>query len=231
MLVNLTELQSFVELCNVSRHFVSDFARPAVAVNKKIRRGRLANKILSSERRKTQSTNALKESLMLIPVLSSKHAIGHITLDIEAFTVHVEWVLSQQQKDGTSIVICYFSRSFTEAERKKDATQQKLLGIVCAALLVHSNTEGIRFTIKTDHDSLMWILNLTQSTSRLARWNLQLSEFVFDVVYIDGIKHQAADALSHLLTIGKGKTPPEDDLMLLAIDTMHNLGNTHHSMI
>lgn len=52
-----------------------------------------------------------------------------------------------------------------------------------------------RLTIRTDQDALRWILNMAYATGKLARWKLRLYLFEFDVVHLDGIKHQAEDAL------------------------------------
>lgn len=59
------------------------------------------------------------------------------------------------------------------------------------------------FTIKAHHDSLNWILNLTDSTGQFARWRLRVSEYDFDVVSSAGIKRQDADAIFRLETTGE----------------------------
>lgn len=57
-----------------------------------------------------------------------------------------------------------------------------------------------RFPIRTDHDALRWLLNMTDVTGTLAQWRLRLSELELDVVHRAVIKRQAADSLSRLET-------------------------------
>lgn len=70
--------------------------------------------------------------------------------------------------------------------------------MVQAVLLLRLYPEECRFTVITDHDELKWILNLSNSTDKLAQWQLCLSEFEFDIVHRVGIMRQAGDVLSRL---------------------------------
>lgn len=86
------------------------------------------------------------------------------------------------------------------------------------ALLLRPYLEHKRFTIRMDHDSLKWILNLTNGTGRLARWSLQLSEFDFKVVLRAGVKREASEVLSRLQTASEDDTQLEDNLPILSND-------------
>lgn len=88
--------------------------------------------------------------------------------------------------------------------------------------------EGTRFTVRTDHDSLKWILNLTDSTSQLARCCVCLSEYDFNVVHLAGKKHEGADALSRLRTTVEDQMHLDDDLPVPAIDEQENGEQTIH---
>lgn len=65
-----------------------------------------------------------------------------------------------------------------------------------------------------------------ECTNGLVSWRLQLSELAFEEVHIADNRYWAADALSRIRTSGEGNTPFKGDLLLLAIVTMHNLGDT-----
>lgn len=72
--------------------------------------------------------------------------------------------------------------------------------------MLRTYLEGRCFTIRTDHDALRWILNMADATGKLARFCQRLQELEFDVVHREGIKHQAADALSRLGTKGEDQS-------------------------
>lgn len=57
---------------------------------------------------------------------------------------------------------------------------------------------GTRFTIQVNQDGFKCILTMAHATGKLTQWRLRLSELALDVVHRSGMKHQAADALSHL---------------------------------
>ena len=58
--------------------------------------------------------------------------------------------------------------------------------------------EGKRFTVRTDHNALRWVMNFSDAQGRLARWRLRLAELDFQVEYSPGANHHAADAMSRL---------------------------------
>lgn len=63
------------------------------------------------------------------------------------------------------------------AENVQDTTRQKLLAVVWTVLLLLLYLKVCRFTVCIYHDALEWILNRANSTGKLARWQLRLSEF------------------------------------------------------
>lgn len=76
------------------------------------------------------------------------------------------------------------------------------------------------------------ILNLTDSTGRLARWRHRSLKFDFDVILCAGIKHKAAHTLSGLFSTGNDASPLKDELVLLAVDHSKNANasdSTEHS--
>lgn len=118
------------------------------------------------------------------------------------------------------------SRSLMIAKTKYDTTQRDCLLIVWDVLILLPYLEGIRFAARMDHISLKWILNLTESSDKLARSRLKLSELQFIVVQGVGDKHQFPDALSRLSFSEDENTPLEYDFLFLAIDTINNVWGT-----
>lgn len=56
--------------------------------------------------------------------------------------------------------------------------------------------EGFRFTVNTDHHSLIWLNRLKDLIGRLAWWAIRLQQFDFDNVHRKGKDHVVPDLLS-----------------------------------
>ena len=57
---------------------------------------------------------------------------------------------------------------------------------------------GNMFDLCTDHEALLWALNLADTSRWLAPCHLRLFEYDYDVQYGLRIKHQLADGVSRL---------------------------------
>lgn len=124
----------------------------------------------------------------------------------------------------------YYSRTLTEAERNYDKTESEFLAIMWAVLLLRLYLYGTHFEIRTDHESLRWILHLDTPSERVARWKLGLQEFDFEVFYRPGMEQLAPDGLYRLDTNGDDDTDIDDEIPVIdfakvetkTIDTFHD---------
>lgn len=62
---------------------------------------------------------------------------------------------------------------------------------------------GKRFTLRTDHGSLIWLKNFKEPDGQIHRWIQQLSQFHMKIVHRPGNKHGNADAISRLTELPK----------------------------
>ena len=217
-----TDIRSFVGLCNVFRRFIPNFAKIAAPLTAKLQKGQPTKfEELSDEEEK--AFKSLKSKLVNPPILALPRSEGKFTLDTDACDTQVGCVLLQDQPDGHARPIGYWSRKLTKAEQAYTTTERECLAIVWAVTLLRPYLDRTRFTVRTDHSALRWILNLTDSTGRLTRWRLRLLEYDFDVVHRAGIKHQAPDALSRLDTDAFDAQPLQDDLPVFSIDVTQPL--------
>lgn len=104
-------------------------------------------------------------------------------------------VLFQSQDEKSTHQIRYWSRTLNKAEIVYDTTHRECLAVIWEVLIILPYLEGAKFTIRRDHDSLLWTLTMSDATGKLPRWRLHLSEIEYDVVHRARIKNQAADAL------------------------------------
>ncbi|CAB0033556.1 unnamed protein product [Trichogramma brassicae] len=76
------------------------------------------------------------------------------------------------------------------------AIEKELLAIVFAVQHFRPYLYGRKFTIVTDHKPLVWLHNLKNPTSRLARWKEKLRDYDYEIVHKPGKVNANADALS-----------------------------------
>ncbi|CAB0034776.1 unnamed protein product [Trichogramma brassicae] len=104
-------------------------------------------------------------------------------------------VLSQG-KIGSDLPVAYASRGLAKAELNYAAIEKELLAIVFAVQHFRPYLYGREFTIVTDHKPLVWLHNLKNPTSRLARWKEKLRDYDYEIVHKPGRVNANADALS-----------------------------------
>jgi hypothetical protein len=59
---------------------------------------------------------------------------------------------------------------------------------------------GRRFTLRTDHAALTYLLKTPEPVGQQARWLNLISEFNMDIVHRPGVSHQNGDAMSRRAT-------------------------------
>jgi RNase H-like domain found in reverse transcriptase len=104
----------------------------------------------------------------------------------------------QEQVGGTRNPVGYWIGGLTSAERNFFTTEKECLAIVWAVLKLRPYLEGKHFVIRTDHNSLRWVLDSADAQGRLSRWRLPLLEFDFEVQYTPDKEHHGADTLSYI---------------------------------
>jgi len=198
------ELRSFLGMCNVYRRFVKDYAqvaRPLAAMTSSKRPDRLGK--LSDEA--LGAFEELKRRLTEAPILALPRRHGAYTLDTDASAGQVGAVMLQEQPDQSTRPVGYWSRSLNSAERNNSTTERECLAVVWASLLLRPYIEGTRFTVRTDHAALKWMLHMDGDHGRLARWRLRLAALDYVVQTRPGASHHAADTMSRI------STPAVDD--------------------
>lgn len=155
--------------------------------------------------------NSLQEKLISALVLALPYAEGRLTQYTDGCDIQIEHKPLQEQGDEAKKPIMYWFGSVTSSERVYDTTQRECLAIVWTMSLLRPYVEGTRFTIRTNHDSLRWIRNLSEAFGRLPRWRQRLFKLDLDLVPHAGAKHSDAEALLRLRTDRENTTLSDDD--------------------
>ena len=193
---NITELRSFLGLASYYRRFVDKFAVIAAPLY------RLCKKGVSFcwKEPEEKAFTDLKQCLITAPILAYpdfSEGSGEFILDTDASTkVGIGAVLSQKQRDGTERVIAYGSRSLHEPEKNYCVTRLEMLALVHFTDYYRYYLLGRKFTARTDHNALRWLMSFKDPQGQVARWLERMQEYDFNVVHRPGSEHGNADGLS-----------------------------------
>ena len=187
---SITDVRSFLGLCSYYRRFIPSFADIAKPLHQ----------LLESGRRFEWTTEAhsafliLKEKLTQTPILGFPLPNEPFILDTDASSYATGVVLSQIH-EGKEKVIAYYSRSLNSAEKQYCVTRIELLAIIRAIKQFHCYLYGQRFTVRTDHAALTWLLKFRNPEGQIVHWIQRLQEYDFEITHRAGLKHNNADAL------------------------------------
>ena len=137
----------------------------------------------------------LRDALVQAPILSFPTEDGDYILDTDASNFGLGGVLSQIQ-DNVEHVIAYCSRALRLSQRKYCTTKREMLAAVSMCIQFRSYLRGAKFTLRTDHKSLVWLHRFKDTEGMMARWLHTLQQFQFSIIHRAGRKHGNADGLS-----------------------------------
>ena len=142
-----------------------------------------------------QAFDHVKQQLISAPLLAYPNAKYTFVLDTDASNIAIGGVLSQIQNE-VERVVCYGSYILTPAQRKYCTTRKELLAIVRFTRQYRHYLLGKQFVVRTDHNSLTWLLRFKYIEGQLARWIEELSQYDMILQHRPGNKHGNADGLS-----------------------------------
>ena len=97
---------------------------------------------------------------------------------------------------GKGVVISYWSRQLTIAERNYSTIEREALAAVSIIKEFYPYLYGYTFKLITDHNPLTSLWALKDVGGCLSRWLMYLQQFEFYVEYRAGKHHTNADVLS-----------------------------------
>jgi len=195
-----TQLKRFLGMCNVYRRFVKDFSKRAKPLNA-LSRAEIPPDLPLPTDMAVAAFEDLRSALLCPPVPALPKANRKVVIDVDTCADQVGCTLLQEEPGELLHPVGYWSRGLTAAEKNYSTTERECLGVVWAVLKLRHFLDGQRFLIRTDHQALSWIYSTTDSSGRLMRWLLPLSEYTFDMVYKPGASHRLRDFLSRASTV------------------------------
>ena len=190
---NKTELESFLSLINFYREHLDRFADTDACLY------RLTGVKVKFDwgEEEEDSFQKLKEAITEAPLLVYPREGGGFVLDTDASDKAIGAVLSQVQ-DGKERVVAYGSFVLSTAQRNYCVTRRELLAIVVFTKHFRHYLLGNKFKVRTDHNSLIWLMRFKNIEGQLARWIEELQNYEMELLYRAGRDHGNADGMSRL---------------------------------
>lgn len=191
-----TEVKRFLGMCSWFRRFINDFASTVSPLNDLLR-GKRKKQQIEWTSAAENSFLAIKQALVSAPILSQPDFSEPFVIQSDASDTGIGGILSQTL-DGAERVIAYASRSLSKSERNFSVTERECLAVIFCIEKFRPYIEGVHFTVRTDHHSLLWLNNIKNPSGRLARWAVRLRQFSFTLVHRKGRDNVVPDALSRI---------------------------------
>lgn len=203
-------VRSFIGATSWYRRFIPDYATKIAPLTKLLHK----NTVFKWSEEAEQSFQKIKQLLIDAPILSCPKFDLPFELHCDASDEGIGCVLTQNYEDGEH-VISYASRTLNRAEKHYSTTEKECLAVIWGIEHYRSYLEGAKFTVYTDHHSLIWLANLKDPRGRLARWAVRLQAFNFELKHRKGKDNAVADLLSRTAT--KEAQEEEIDLALIEV--------------
>ncbi|KAI3690809.1 hypothetical protein L2E82_49017 [Cichorium intybus] len=160
--------------------------------------------------------NILKNKLVEAPILKPPDWMQPFEIMCDANDYAASAVLGQKV-DRKPVVICYASKTFSEAQLNYTTTEKELLAVLFALDKFRSYIWGSKVVVYTDHSAVRHLLTKKESKPRLIRWILLLQEFDVDIKDKKGAENVVGDHLSRLpaegLEAGIQHSFPDEQLL------------------
>ena len=188
----VSELRSFVGLCNYYRSFIHNFAFCCAPLT------RLFGKvewIWSPEC--DMAFNTLKSKLCSAPCLVLPNpALPFFLFFDSSQLVSLGGVLCQLGSDGELHPVAFESRKLTDAEKKYPVHELETLAFVHCLKLWRVYLDAQKFFVYTDNRSIETIMTNRNPSLRVIRWIDWLQSYQFEIRHIPRSKNIVADIMS-----------------------------------
>jgi hypothetical protein len=185
---NVSEVRSVLGLAGYYRRLIPQFSTIATPLTYLTRKGKKFCWTINCH----SAFENLKKLLCSATILAYLDRTSEFILDTDASMSGIGAVLSQNQ-NGEEKVIAYESRSLNQSQIRYRTTYKELLAVVTFIRQYRHFLWSRHFTIRTDHESLIWFKNFKNPEGILARWLSVLETYDFSIQHRPGKFHCNAD--------------------------------------
>lgn len=194
-------LRGFLGLTNYYRRFVKNYggiSKPLTDLLKK--------EAFTWNEQATHAFESLKEAMTTAPVLALPDFSQEFVVETDACGWGIGAVLMQKGHP-----IAYISKALSLKNQALSIYEKELLALIYAVSKWTHYLSGRSFVVKTDHESLKYLLEQRIHTKLQQTWLAKLMGFDFTISYKKGKENMVADALSRL---------PNSELLITAVSTI-----------
>jgi len=178
----------------ISTHLFAHVMRPITALLVTCKRGVIPPPFKWTDEA-DRAYSKLKSRLANPPVISFPDFKHCFILHTDASDVACGGILTQVI-DGKTRLVAAVSKTFNKVEANWNTSEKECYGILWSIEKLSRILKGTRFVVHTDHYSLTYLDKTAFRNSKIARWQLRLSEYDFCLQYIKGQKNNFADWVS-----------------------------------
>lgn len=192
---NVREVRRLIGMAGWYRRFIDGFSTITAPLTDLIKK---AKQKFSWTDEAQAAFESLKLALTSSPVLGIPDYSLPFQIECDASDHGMGAVLVQTQ-NGEERVIAFMSAKLNAAQRNYHVTERECLAVLTAIEKFRPYIEGTKFTVITDHASLVWLKNFKDPTGRIARWALKMQSYDFDIKHRKGTHMVVPDALSRAI--------------------------------
>jgi hypothetical protein len=182
----LTELRGFLGMCTYYRKFVKGFSQLCAPLTDLTKKGAFK---WSEEAQFTM--DKMKKVMSTCPVLALPDFGLPFTLECDASGEGIGVVLMQNRHP-----LAYESRKLRGPELLYSIYDKEMLAIMHALAKFRQYLVGARFVVKSDHNSLKYLLEQKDLNERQQKWVSRIQAYDFDIEFVKGKNNVVVDALS-----------------------------------
>nr|CAD1838558.1 unnamed protein product [Ananas comosus var. bracteatus] len=185
-LVSVKELRGFLGLARYYRRFVKNLGKISKPLHEMLGKGGFKWTEAS-----LQALRQLKVAVATAPVLALPDFSAEFIVETDASGVGVGAVLLQKGRP-----IAFMSKPLSPRNQQLSTYEREMLAIVIAIQKWQPYLIGRHFKVKTDHQSLKYLLEQRVSMPSHQKWISKLMGYDYELVYKNGRENVVADALS-----------------------------------
>ncbi len=181
ILINVKNVQSFLDFTNFYRRFIYDYNRITTSLTHLIKKD-----VFFVWFQKCQiAFNTFKKVFTFKIILCHYNSDHKIVIEINALNYVFKDILSQYDENEILHLVAYFSKKHNSIECNYEIYDKKLMIIVCAFEKWWSELEDSIYSVEiiTNHKNLKYFMSTKQLSRHQARWSEFLSRFNYCVAY------------------------------------------------